>query len=392
MSAMIRERAGSSAPMSQAFGDAALIAAALAFETALAQAGAAEGLLDAQDAEAIARACRQAAPDGAAPMDPSALAEAAAHAGTLAIPLVAELRTRVAAIRPQAARALHLGGTSQDLADTALMLQAKAALARVRADLTRTETACAALARAHAATPMLGRTLLQGALPITFGLKAANWAMSLRQASDRLEREAPRTLALQFGGAAGTRAGLQGRGAALSAHMAASLGLADPALPWQARRDGVAALGCALALLTGALGKIARDIALMAQGEVGEAFEPRVPGRGGSSAMAHKRNPTGCQAALTAAYRAPGLAAVLLGVIAGEHERSLGGWQAEAPVLAELFGLAHMALEALAPVLEGLELDPAAMDRNLERAHVGHDAGEAEAMVAAALRPSEEPR
>jgi 3-carboxy-cis,cis-muconate cycloisomerase len=167
--------------------------------------------------------------------------------------------------------------------------------------------------------------------------------------------------------------------------MAAALGLSDPAAPWHARRDGVAGLGTALAILTGALGKIARDIALMAQGEVGEAFEPRVAGRGGSSAMAHKRNPTGCQVALSAAARAPGLAATLIATLPGEHERGLGGWQAEGAVLAELFLLAHGSLAALGPVIAGLELDAAAMARNLEAASVGEDPGEAAAVVATVL-------
>jgi 3-carboxy-cis,cis-muconate cycloisomerase len=168
--------------------------------------------------------------------------------------------------------------------------------------------------------------------------------------------------------------------------MAADLGLAPAVTPWHSRREGVAGLGAALAMVVGALGKVARDISLLAQGEVGEAREPRVEGRGGSSAMAHKRNPTGCQIALSAAVRAPGLAATLFAALPQEHERGLGGWQAEAPILAELFELAHGAVSAMALVLEGLEVDEVAMARNLAAAGVGVDTGESEVLARRALK------
>jgi 3-carboxy-cis,cis-muconate cycloisomerase len=232
---------------------------------------------------------------------------------------------------------------------------------------------------------MLGRTLMQAAQPITFGLKASQWLLAVDEASGRLNREQAGALVLQFGGAVGALAGLSGKGQAVAERLAADLGLAVAPLSWHARRNTVAGLGCALAIVTAALGKIARDIALLAQTEVAEAFEPRVAGRGGSSIMAHKRNPTGCQVALSAALRAPGLAATLLIALPQEHERSLGGWQAEGPVLAELFQLAHGAAAAMAPVIEGLEVDTSAMARNLASADVGDDIGDAEAMVARAL-------
>ena len=378
MSSLIRDRATSSPEMLQAFGDEALLRGALDFEAALAQAEAAEELIPTAHATLVVQACGQ-------DVDVAALAEAAAHAGTLAIPLVAELRARVAAHDPEAARSVHRGATSQDVADTALMLQAKIGAALLVRDLDRLRDALAELARTHAATPMIGRTLLQAALPITFGLKVANWLASVDAASGRFNREADHALALQFGGATGSRAGLDGKGAAVAARMAQTLGLANPPTPWHTRREAISGLGCALAILTGALGKIARDISLMAQSEVGEAFEPQVAGRGGSSAMAHKRNPTGCQVVLSAAIRAPGLAGALLSALPQEHERGLGGWQAEAPLLAELFQLAHGALTALLPVVSGLEVDVAAMARNLDAADVSGDTGEAEALVQAAL-------
>jgi len=361
------------------FGDDALIAAALAFEAALARALAAEGLISAAAADAIAAAC-------ATPLaDPATLAREAAHAGTLAIPLVRRLRERVAERHPEVAAAVHRGATSQDVADTALMLMSGAAGDLIEAEVRRLLHALAALTRRHAATPMLGRTLLQGAAPITFGLKTAGWMLGLEAGRSRFARERVDALRLQFGGASGTLAGLDGRGTAIADRMAADLGLAPAVIPWHARREGLAALGAALALVVGAVGKIARDISLLAQGEVAEAREPQVTGRGGSSVMAHKRNPTGCQVALSAAIRAPGLAATLLAALPQEHERGLGGWQAEAPVLAELFELAHGALRALAPVIEGLEVDEAAMARNLAAAGVGFDTGESEALVRRAL-------
>jgi 3-carboxy-cis,cis-muconate cycloisomerase len=377
MTSLIRDMAASTPEMLEAFGDEALLHAALAFERELAAAEAAEGLLTAAEADAIAAACADLPEAGE-------LARAAAHAGTLAIPLVAELRARLAD-QPAAAAKVHLGATSQDVADTALMLQAKAGLALIARDADRLTAALATLAERHAATPMLGRTLLQPARPITFGLRAAGWLLDVDAASRRLAREADAALRLQFGGAAGALDGLQGKALAVSSGLADRLGLAAPPAPWHARREGVAGLGSALAILTGALGKLALDIALMAQGEVAEAFEPRTEGRGGSSVMAHKRNPTGCQVARSAALRSPHLAATLMSALPQEHERGLGGWQAEGPVLAELFCLTHGALAAMAEVAEGLDVDTARMAANLAAAQVGDDVGEAPALATRAL-------
>ncbi len=381
MSASLRDRPASTAAMLAVFDDETLLRGALDFEAALAVAQAEEGLIEAADAEAIAAACRDLRPDVAA------LAEAAAHAGTLAIPLVAKLRAALKDSHPAAAAAVHRGATSQDLADTALMLQAKAALALLDQDVRRLDAALVALTERHAETPMLGRTLLQGALPITFGLKTAGWLTGLRAARLRLEREAEAALMLQLGGAAGTLAGMGSAETAIAVtrRVAESLGLGLAVIPWHARREAMAGLGAALAILTGVAGKIARDVSLMAQGEVAEAFEPRVAGRGGSSAMAHKRNPTGCQVALSAALRAPGLAATLIAGLPQEHERGLGGWQAEGPVISDIFMLAHGAVAAMAEVAEGLEVDAAAMARNLAAADVGADSGAATVLVQRAL-------
>jgi len=361
------------------FGDAALLRAALLFEAVLAEAQVAEGLIPLEAGEAIVAACVDLP-------DVEDLAEAAAHAGTLAIPLVQILRERVAARHGDAVAALvHKGATSQDLADTALMLQAKAGAALIRDEAARLTQALATLARTHATTPMLGRTLLQAALPITFGLKVAGWLQGVDEARIRFDTEATAALRLQFGGAAGSLAGLDGTALVLAERLAARLDLALPATPWHAQRGAVAGLASGLAILVGVVGKIARDVSLLAQTEVAEAFEPRVEGRGGSSAMTHKRNPTGCQVALSAALRAPHLAATLLSALPQEHERGLGGWQVEGPVLADLFLLAHGALIAMAPVIEGLEVDTQRMAENLAAADVGTDTGESEALVARAL-------
>lgn len=366
MASLLRDRPATTPEMLAAFDDQALLGAALDFEAALARAGAAEGLISQAAAARIEAACAGAA------FDAAELAAAAAHAGTLAIPLVERLRARLAEEDAEAAGSLHKGATSQDLADTALMLQARAGATILRTRAQAISEGLARLAERHAATPMVGRTLLQAALPVTFGLKAAGWRLGIDAALARFDREADAALQLQLGGPAGTLGGLS---LAVAERMAADLGLRAPALPWHARRDGIAGLAAALAILVAAAAKIALDVALMAQTEVGEAFEPRQPGRGGSSAMAHKRNPTGCQVALSASIRAPGLVASILAGLPQQHERGLGGWQAEGPMLAELFLLADGALAAMAPVVEGLEVDEAAMARNLAAAQVGTDVG-----------------
>ncbi len=381
MPSLLRDRPASTPEMLAVFGDEALLRAALAFEAQLALAQGELGLIPRHDAEAIADACD-------ATFDIAELADAAAHAGTLAIPLVERLRARVTP--PEAANHVHKGATSQDLADTALMLRARDGAALIRRDAARLADALAALARAHTSTPMLGRTLLQAALPITFGLKVSTWLSGVTAAFARFERESA-AIRLQFGGAPGARARRDGQGVALAERRAKRRGQ-PTARPRHAERQGLAGLASALAILSGAVGKIAGDVALMAQVEVGEAFEPRQTGRGGSSAMAHKRNPTGCQVALSAAIRAPHLAATIVAALPQQHERGLGGWQAEGPALAELFQLTHGALAAMVTVIEGLEVDEGRMAANLASAQVGTDTGESEALVAQALTAYEKDR
>jgi len=361
-------RMASTPEMLACFDDAALVRGALAFERELAGVLAAHGAITGSAAEAIAAAC-----DG---FDATGLGDAAAHAGTLAIPLVARLR---AAVPKEHAAAVHLGATSQDVADTAMALQIMQAMRLVDHELDAIIAALATLARTHAATPALGRTLLQPAELITFGMRAASWLLGVEAAHRRLGRERNDVTRLQLGGAVGSLAALGPLGPSVRDALASRLGLrSGPA--WHSRRGAIVGLGAALAIAVGSIAKVARDVSLLMQHEIAELAEPAIAGRGGSSAMPHKRNPTGCQVALSAAIRAPGLAATLLSGMPQELERGLGGWQAEAPVIGELFELAHGALHAMRIVVEGLEVDAAAM---LAHAPVPPDR---DAVIAAAVR------
>jgi 3-carboxy-cis,cis-muconate cycloisomerase len=345
------------------FADHGRLQAMLDVEAALAAAEAAVGVIPAAAAAAIAAACR------AERIDRTGFADDAAKAGNLAIPLVKRLTAVVAAADAEAARFVHWGATSQDVIDTALVLQLRAALAAIDADLGRLADGLAALAAAHRRTPAIGRTWLQHALPITFGLKAAGWLDAVERHRARLAELRPRLLVLQFGGAAGTLASLGPRGLEVAGALARALDLGLPALPWHGQRDRIAELGAWLGLVVGTLGKLARDLSLLMQTEVGEAFEPAGEGRGGSSTMPHKRNPVIAASVLAAAARAPGLVATLMAAMVQEHERGLGGWHAEWVALPELAILAAGALAASAELIAGLEVDVVRMRANVELTH-----------------------
>jgi 3-carboxy-cis,cis-muconate cycloisomerase len=286
----------------------------------------------------------------------------AASSGTPVLPLLARLR-RAAPDLP-----VHFGATSQDIVDTAAVLVGRRALELILADVAAVTAACAALADAHRATPMVARTLLQQALPTTFGLKAAVWLAGVLEA-ETLVTTARDRLAAQLGGAAGTLAALGEHGPAVAALFASELGLPEPELPWHTSRVRVAALGSSLAMLAGALGKIALDVVLMAQTEVGELGEPAGEGRGGSSTMAHKRNPVGSALALACARRANAHAGLLTGGLAQEHERAAGAWQAEWEAIAGVLAAAGGAAASMAEVLGGLQVHERAMHANLELTH-----------------------
>ena len=341
--------------------DERLLAAMSRFEGELARASAKTGLVPEAAARTIAEVASRAR------FDAAALAADARPAGTLAIPFIKELTAQVAAVSPEAARYVHLGATSQDVIDTGVAMCVAPAAQRVLACARRLGDAAAGIARRHAQTPTVARTLLQPAVPVPFGWKAAVWLSMVTRARAHFRAAAREAGALQFGGAGGTLSAYAERGDAIADALAASLGLARAPLTWHSARDGFARLGAEAAILAGTAGKIARDVSLLMQPEIGEAAEPGAPGRGGSSAMPHKRNPVGCLAALEAAQRAPGLAATLLAQLAPEHERGLGHWQGQWFTLRELLCSAGGALAAMGEVLEGLAVDAVAMRANLDR-------------------------
>ena len=345
------------------FSDHTRVRRMLDVEAALAQAQAQCGVIPPTAAAAIVAAC------DADCIDFSRLAKAAANAGNLAIPLVTQLTALVAARDPEAAKFVHWGATSQDVIDSGLMLQLRDALTAIDNDLAALNAALAQLARRHQHTVMIGRTWMQHALPITFGLKVAGWLDALMRHHARLAHLRAACLALQFGGAAGTLASLGADGASVAAALAGKLDLPLPDLPWHAQRDRLAEVATMLGALVGSLGKMARDISLLSQTEIGEVAEPAASGRGGSSAMPHKRNPIGCAVALAAAVRVPPLVSTMLASMVQEHERALGGWQAEWDTLPVIFQLCGGALQQMHLVVGALVVDAARMRSNLDATH-----------------------
>ncbi|HEX9038379.1 MAG TPA: 3-carboxy-cis,cis-muconate cycloisomerase [Ktedonobacterales bacterium] len=353
----------STEPMRDTFSDHARIQAMLDFERALAMASADGGLLPSEAASAIASQC------DAQRFNPDELARGATLAGNLAIPLVDALTDLVSREDEPAARFVHWGATSQDAIDSGLVLQMRQGLDLLDSDLARLIGACAKLAHEYAKTPIAGRTWLQQATPITFGLKVAGWLSAARRSQSRLRDTRNRALTLQFGGASGSLATFGEAGPAVVVKLAAYLELPKPDLPWHTQRDRIAEVATTLGLLVGSLGKIARDVSLLSQSEVAEASEPHAAGRGVSSSMPQKRNPVGSAVALAAAQRVPGLVATLLAAMPQEHERGLGGWQAEWDVVPEIFLLAAGALGRMVEVVEGLTIDSERMRANLEGAN-----------------------
>jgi 3-carboxy-cis,cis-muconate cycloisomerase len=328
------------AALREATGDRAWLDAMLEFERSLLAAADAAGLIE----------------DESVLMDPGLDPEQIMSAGRAAgnpVPALVE-----ALDRPNA----HLGATSQDTMDSAAMLVARRARGFVDVELAGVASACASLADRHRVTPMAARTLLQQALPTTFGLKAAGWLVAVDEARDRLDAV---PLEVQLGGAAGTLAAYGDKGTLMLSLMAHELGLAEPTLPWHTRRGRIGELGAALALAAGALEKIALDIKLLAQTEVGEVAESSEAGRGGSSTLPQKHNPVGAALTIACAHGARGAAAVLIDVQAQEHERAAGAWQAEWEALSRALALTGGAAASLRESLDGLEVFPERMRANL---------------------------
>ena len=331
----------------------------LQFEAALAKAEARVGVIPEGAAKHIAKQC------GTLHVDVSTIAKQAALVGNIAIPLIKHLTEAVSQQDRDAARFVHWGATSQDVIDTGLVLQVRDVVTRIEGDLAELSRILMELAHKHRGTLMVARTWMQQALPTTFGYIAAGWLDAILRHRRRLTEIRPRVLVVQFGGAVGTLAALHGDGPKVATALAEELGLALSAVPWHAHRDRMAEVATFLGLLTGTLGKIARDISLHSQTEVAELLEPAEEGRGSSSTMPQKRNPVTCAVVLAAGTRVPGLVATMLSAMTQEHQRGLGGWQAEWETLPEILRLSGGALHHLAEMLPGLQVDAQRMRENL---------------------------
>jgi 3-carboxy-cis,cis-muconate cycloisomerase len=345
------------------FSNRATLQAMLDFEAALARAEARAGFIPASAAPAIEAKCR------AELYDMTVLARAAASAGNLAIPLVNQLTLLVAKKEKDAARYVHWGATSQDAIDTGRVLQLRQALALISSELDLFAVVLGELVHKNRATLVVARTWMQQALPTTFGFKVAGWLDAIDRHRARLAETQERCLILQFGGAVGTMAALGARGLDVAANLAKELQLPLPEIPWHSHRDRMAEIATTLGLVCGTLGKIARDISLHTQTEVGEVFEPSADGRGGSSTMLHKRNPVTSAVVLSAAVRVPALVGIMLAAMVQEQERGLGGWHVEWETLPDIVRLTAGALHHLTTTVSELEIDKERMRQNLDVTH-----------------------
>lgn len=351
------------ADLTQIFSDQALLAYMLQAEVALAQAEAQVGVIPTTAADCIADLVKQ---QGIELLDLPQLASATALAGNIAIPLVKQLTAAVKAVDADAARYVHWGATSQDIIDSATVLQSRDALQVIEQLLKQLYQSTLQLAEQYRDQVMIGRTWLQQALPITLGFKAARWASSLQRDLERLAELKPRVLTAQLGGAVGSLASLGDQGSQVVQAYAAQLDLTVPTCTWHAERDRIVEVGSFLAIVVGNVSKMARDWSLMTQSEIAEVAEPTAAGRGGSSTMPHKRNPVAAASILAAANRVPALMASLYQSMLQEHERSLGAWHAEWQTLPEIFQLCGGALQRTVEVIQGLQVDAQQMQRNLD--------------------------
>ncbi len=356
-SLLLRDLFGTPA-MRALFDERAFIARCVDVETALARAGARAGLIPADAADHIGRSA-----------DPERFDYEALRKETeiVGYPILAMVR-QLAAQCGDAGRYVHWGATTQDIMDSATMLQCREALALIGDQLNEVRAALADLAERHADTVTAGRTHLQHALPVTFGFRCAVWLSALDRHAERLAQAKARALMVQFGGAAGTMASLgdAANGLAVRRHLAAELGLADPGITWHVARDGPNELVSLLAAIGASLGKIAVDVLTMASSEFGEVAEPFVPGRGGSSTMPQKRNPISSELIFAAAKMLRERASLMLDAMLTDFERATGAWHLEWSALPEAFLLAASALHQSAFLLRGLEVDTARMQRNLD--------------------------
>jgi 3-carboxy-cis,cis-muconate cycloisomerase len=344
----------------QIFTDEAIVGAMLRFEGALVQAQADLHLIPSQPAELIAHVCLN------AQIDAAKVVASARNAGNPAIPLVKELSELVSSADPGAAKFVHAGATSQDVIDSAVMLQLKPALSRIGEGIEQLQRRLVELIGEHRGTAMIGRTLLQQARPITFAFKLAGWLDQLTRCAAYLREVRNRALVLQFGGAVGTLAASGREALSVLARLAERLELAEPTISWHTARDRFFEICSACAMLSGCLGKIAADVALLMQTEVGELSERAEEGRGGSSTMPHKRNPIAPTMIVAVCTRVPGLLATIAAAMTQEHERALGRWHAEWGPLTEIVGLTGGAIKQSNDLFFRLEVHSARMLENLE--------------------------
>jgi 3-carboxy-cis,cis-muconate cycloisomerase len=343
--------------MRAAFGDEARLQRMLDVEAALARAEAEVGLIPAAAAAQITARAR---------LDQVDLGAIRAGTELVGYPVVPLVKALAEACAGDAGRFVHWGATTQDVVDTALVLQMRTGLELIGDDLAGIAAALTGLAQRHRATPMAGRTHLQHALPITFGFKCAVWLAAIQRQQARLARLREEVLVVQFGGAVGTLASLGADGIAVMEALAAELELRAPRIAWHVGRDRLAEVVSFHGVLTGCLGKIATDVNLLMQTEVDEVREPYLPGRGGSSTMPQKRNPIACEFILAAARNVRQLVPVMLDAMLADHERATGPWHAEWIALPQAFALTAGALHHARAMLEGLEVDAARMRRNLD--------------------------
>jgi 3-carboxy-cis,cis-muconate cycloisomerase len=339
-----------------ALSDSAWLQAMLEAERALAAAEARAGVIPAEAAEAIAVACRTGR------FDPGAILEQGREPGNPVEPLV---RALTEAAGGNAGSYVHWGATSQDILDTAAMLVSRAVLDLLVEQLARVAEECARLAETHRSTPIAGRTLLQQAVPSTFGLKAAAWLVAVLEARRRLVTIRKEGLAAQLGGAAGTLGALGNAGPEVLRLFAEELDLQEPVVPWHTNRVRIAELGAALDISAGALAKIGLDVGLLSQTEVGEVREAE---GGASSTMPQKRNPVGSALAVACARQVHAQGSVLTAALPQEHERALGAWHSEWPALRNALAYAGGAAEGARRALDGLEVDTARMRANIQDA------------------------
>lgn len=348
------------------FSDIALLDYMLQVEVALAMAQSKVNVIPKTAATVIAKVVKQ---QGTGMFDIDQLSAASSVAGNVAIPFVKQLTAAIKQVDEEASRYVHWGATSQDIIDTATMLQVRDAFAVITSLLMKIHQQTLTLANQYRDQIMIGRTWLQQGLPITFGHKAARWASVYGRDLERMEQMQARCLTVQLGGAVGSLASLNSKGSQVVAAFANELDLLTPDCTWHGERDRILEIASLLAMIIGNTGNIAKDWSLMMQTEIAEVYEPTGEGRGGSSTMPHKRNPVAAAAILAASNRAPALMASLYQSLVQEHERSLGAWHAEWLALPELFKLCAGVLDKALEVLTGLEVNTATMQKNLDTTH-----------------------